>query len=242
MKKVLFLCVVVVFLGLCYAQDAEQDPAKGKCPKDLSMLEFIRPRYCHKEKPYCPRGLICCPCPKTGKKYCIRLRTDDGESVDTREDETLWQAMKEEFTQNHKEHYDCDDDDDDDDHKEKKDGDMVFELDRTSDLEEGHGHKKHHTKCHRHKNMHKVVKIVVPIVGLLIIVSIVVTVFCCIRCRRMRRAEMTKNSPYTPGNIAPVPEKEKGSMKGFLGLDFSPEVFVSSQSSYKKLEEEKERI
>lgn len=194
--------------------------------------------------------------------------------------------MKEEFTQNHKEHYDCDDDDDDDDHKEKKDGDMVFELDRTSDLEEGHGHKKHHTKCHRHKNMHKVVKIVVPIVGLLIIVSIVVTVFwyailfhqyngwilrdyhqrnnssyytadhnlhwlfiyllsycfSCIRRRRMRRAEMTKNSPYTPGNIAPVPEKEKGSMKGFLGLDFSPEVFVSSQSSYKKLEEEKERI
>lgn len=54
---------------------------------------------------------------------------------------------------------------------------MVFELDRTSDLEEGHGHKKHHTKCHRHKHMHKVVKIVVPIVGLLIIVSIVVTVF-----------------------------------------------------------------
>lgn len=66
--------------------------------------------------------------------------------------------------------------------------------------------------------------------------------FSCIRRRRMRRAEMTKNSPYTPGNIAPVPEKEKGSMKGFLGLDFSPEVFVSSQSSYKKLEEEKERI
>jgi hypothetical protein len=51
---------------------------------------------------------------------------------------------------------------------------------------------------------------------------------------------LTKNSPYTPGNIAPVPEKEK--MKGFLGLDFSPEVFATSQSPYQKLEEEKECI
>lgn len=66
--------IYIVFTD--YAMLLISDPAKGKCPKDLSMLEFIRPRYCHKEKPYCPRGLICCPCPKTGKKYCIRLRTD----------------------------------------------------------------------------------------------------------------------------------------------------------------------
>ena len=67
------------------------------------------------------------------------------------------------------------------------------------------------------------------------------TYFSCIRRRRMRRAaQQAKQAPYTPGNIAPVGDKSV--MKGFLGLDFSPEVFISSETPYKKLQEENARI
>lgn len=53
-------------------------------------------------------------------------------------------------------------------------------------------------------------------------------------------AEAAKKNSYTPGIFAPVPEKS--TMKGFLGLDFSPEVFVKSDPPYAKLKEEKDRI
>lgn len=76
------------------------------------------------------------------------------------------------------------------------------------------------------------------------VIIICVYFFCsCIRRRRQRMrkaAEAAKNNTYTPGTFAPVPDKS--TIKGFLGLDFSPEVFVKSDPPYKKLEEEKNRI
>lgn len=76
------------------------------------------------------------------------------------------------------------------------------------------------------------------------VIIICVYYYCsCIRRRRQRMrqaAEAAKKNSYTPGIFAPVPEKS--TMKGFLGLDFSPEVFVKSDPPYAKLKEEKDRI
>ncbi|XP_061191236.1 uncharacterized protein LOC133199451 [Saccostrea echinata] len=240
MKNVLSLLVVVFFAGLCFAQDypgvPTAEPSAGKCPKEFPMIEYVmKPKPCHVEKPYCPKGLMCCPCPKTGKKYCIRPRMDEDQSTD--DSDSFWEELKREFMEHKDDDYDCDDDDD-----RKEDGDRVYEMDRLAEEEKGHtGMKKHRMRCHHKHRMHKIVRIVAPVVGLIIMVAIAVTVACCIRRRRIRRAaEKARKSVYTPENIAPVPDK--AAMKGILGLEFSPEVFVSSEPSYKKLEEEKERI
>lgn len=187
---------------------------------------------------------MCCPCPKSGKKFCIRPRMD-GEELSAEEEKSFWEEMKMKLMGKEGEDYECDDDDDDDDdddHHEKED--KVFETDRFAD-EEHHKnhHKKHRMRCHHHKRIHKIMKIAAPIVGLVVLITIVAIVACCIRRRRQRMtkaAETAKNNTYTPGTFAPVPDKS--TMKGFLGLDFSPEVFVKSDPPYKKLEEEKDRI
>lgn len=202
----------------------------------------MKPKPCRAEKPYCPEGLICCPCPKSGKTFCIRPRMD-GEELSPEEEKTFWEEMKMKLMGKEGEDYDCedDDDDDDDDHHEKED--KVFETDRLADNEKEHGHhKRHRMRCH-HRRWHKILKISLPIVGLLVLITIVAIVACCIRRRRQRMrkaAEAAKNNTYTPGTFAPVPDKS--TIKGFLGLDFSPEVFVKSDPPYKKLEEEKNRI
>lgn len=242
MKTALSVLVLVVFAGLCFAQDYQDptpEPSLGKCPKEFSMIEYFRPKPCRREKPYCPRGLICCPCPKTGKKYCIRPRSDDEQSVDG--SESFWEEMKREFMDKHDD-YDCKDDDDDDDDR-KEDDDRVYEMDRLAEEEKGHtGTGKHRMRCHhKHHRFHRILRIAAPVVGVIILVVIAVTVACCIRRRRNRQAaERARKSVYTPENIAPV--TEKATMKGMLGLEFSPQVFVSSEPPYKKLEEEKERI
>lgn len=244
MKYTYSLLVAVVIVGLCYSQDATPEPEKGKCPREFSMLEYLmKPMSCRAEKPYCPKGLICCPCPKSGKKFCIRPRMD-GEDISAEEEKTFWEEMKMKLMGEEGKDYDCDDDDDDDDddHHHEKD-DKVFETDRLADVEKEHNHhKKHRMRCH-HKKMHKIIKIAAPIVGLVVLISIVAIVACCIRRRRQRMskaAETAKNAPYTPGTFAPVPDKS--TMKGFLGLDFSPEVFVKSDPPYEKLKEDKNRI
>eukprot|EP00105_Crassostrea_gigas_P010012 XP_011425151.1 PREDICTED: uncharacterized protein LOC105326687 [Crassostrea gigas] len=245
MKHTFSLLVAVVIVGLCYSQDPTPDPAKGKCPREFSMLEYmLKPKPCREEKPYCPEGLMCCPCPKSGKKFCIRPRMN-GEELSAEEEKSFWEEMKMKLMGKEGEDYECDDDDDDDDdddHHEKED--KVFETDRFAD-EEHHKnhHKKHRMRCHHHKRIHKIMKIAAPIVGLVVLITIVAIVACCIRRRRQRMrkaAETAKNNTYTPGTFAPVPDKS--TMKGFLGLDFSPEVFVKSDPPYKKLEEEKDRI
>lgn len=167
----------------------------------------------------------------------------DGEELSPEEEKTFWEEMKMKLMGKEGEDYDCedDDDDDDDDHHEKED--KVFETDRLADNEKEHGHhKRHRMRCH-HRRWHKILKISLPIVGLLVLITIVAIVACCIRRRRQRMrkaAEAAKNNTYTPGTFAPVPDKS--TIKGFLGLDFSPEVFVKSDPPYKKLEEEKNRI
>uniref|UniRef100_A0A8W8KUB6 Uncharacterized protein n=1 Tax=Magallana gigas TaxID=29159 RepID=A0A8W8KUB6_MAGGI len=207
MKHTFSLLVAVVIVGLCYSQDPTPDPAKGKCPREFSMLEYmLKPKPCRAEKPYCPEGLMCCPCPKSGKKFCIRPRMD-GEELSAEEEKSFWEEMKMKLMGKEGEDYECEDDD------------------------------------HHHKRIHKIMKIAAPIVGLVVLITIVAIVACCIRRRRQRMrkaAETAKNNTYTPGTFAPVPDKS--TMKGFLGLDFSPEVFVKSDPPYKKLEEEKDRI
>nr|XP_022318663.1 uncharacterized protein LOC111121605 [Crassostrea virginica]XP_022318665.1 uncharacterized protein LOC111121605 [Crassostrea virginica]XP_022318666.1 uncharacterized protein LOC111121605 [Crassostrea virginica] len=232
MKNVVFLLVSVAVLGLSLGQDTSLDPTKGKCPRRIPYSDLEKPKPCRHEKPFCPEGLICCPCPESGNKYCVRPRDDE---VDVDPTDLMGHDG---------EHYDCheDHDDDDDDDDDKEETDRVFETDRLADMEEGHTGKKsrHRIRCHRLR-MHRILKIVLPVVGLIFVVVIIVIVACCIRRRRMRRAaQQDKQAPYTPGNIAPVGDKSV--MKGFLGLDFSPEVFVSSETPYKKLQEENARI